>query len=701
MKNIQGLIMKTLLSSKHPLTMRKLIKDSGIKRKDLFEFNQTLDRLIQKGKVIKTDKGFSPVKASKNTVVGEVIRVHEKFGFVKLIDSEKEVFVPGKYLKGAMPGDKVNVTVSPGRGGLDEGMVTAVTERLPYVFSGTIIKAHNSCQVLADRDFKLPIDIRKSDIKKVENKEKVLCEIYEYGNDHFSHVAKVLKKFGSSSSAANCCEAVLAANSVTRDFPEEVLEQAKEIEEKGIHPKEIAVRKDLRNETIFTIDGADTKDIDDAVSIKKLENGWELGVHIADVSYYVFKDCPIDKEAYKRGTSIYFADSVVPMLPKELSNGICSLNQGEDRLAFSAKIILDENCNIEKYYFDKTIIRSRVKGVYSEINQILAHQEPPEIKEKYKCVEKEIFLMAELANILNKKRIARGAVNLESTESKIILDDKGRAIDVIPRERGISENIIEEFMLCANEAAASFALREELPFVFRVHEGPSDEKIFTLKEILNKLGINTLEIKADCPCSALAAALNKAKGTRYEKLVNNAILRSMSKAKYSDENLGHYGLVLKKYTHFTSPIRRYSDLSIHRIMSGYITGMKRENIEKKYRKFAADAAKQASATEVRAMNIERDCDDCYIAEYMKNHIGEEFDGIISSVTNFGIYVELPNTVEGMCRPEYIENSSFEFDGDMSYRDIISGKTLTVGDNVRIKVLKADVASGNIDFDILF
>ena len=700
MKNIQGIIMRTLLSSKYPLTMHKLIKSAGIKRRDLFEFNQTLDHLIQKGKVIKTDKGFTAIRASKKTSQGEVIKVHEKFGFVRLLDTEEEIFVPGRFLKGAMPGDKVNLTVSPGRGGLNEGVVTAITERLPYVFSGTVIKAHNTCQVLADRDFKMPINIRKADIKKVENKEKVLCEISEYGDNHFTHVAKVLKKFGSSSNAANCCEAVLAANSVSRTFPEDVIEQAREIEEKGIHPKEIAVRKDLRAETIFTIDGADTKDIDDAVSLKKLEKGWELGVHIADVSYYVFKDCAIDKEAYKRGTSIYFANSVVPMLPKELSNGICSLNPGEDRLAFSAKVILNENCDIEKYYFDKTIIRSCVKGVYSEINTILDHSESPEIHEKYKAVEKEIFLMAELAEKLNKKRLGRGAVNLESTESKIILDDKGKAIDVIPRERGVSENIIEEFMLCANEAAASFAIREELPFVFRVHEGPSDEKILTLKEILAKLGINTSEIKADGPCSALADALNKAKGTRYEKLVNNAILRSMSKAKYSEQNLGHYGLVLQKYTHFTSPIRRYSDLAIHRIMSGYITGMKRENIEKRYRKFAAEAAKQASATELRAMNIERDCDDCYIAEYMKNHIGEEFEGIISSVTNFGIYVELPNTVEGMCRPEYIENSQFEFDGDMAYRDYHSGKTLSVGDTVRIKVLSADVASGNIDFEIL-
>ena len=700
MKNIQASIMRTLLTSKHPLTMRRLIKDSGIKRKDMLEFNQTLNHLLQKGKIVKTDKGFTAVKVSKKTFQGEVIKVHEKFGFVKLNETEEEIFVPGKFLKGAMPGDKVSLTVSPGRGGLNEGMVTAVTERLPYVFSGTIIKSHNECQVLADRDFKLPIDIKRSDIKKVENKEKVLCEIYEYGNDHFSHVAKVIKKFGSSSNAANCCEAVLAANSVTREFPEDVIAQAEEIEEKGIHPKEIAVRKDLRGETIFTIDGADTKDIDDAVSLRKLENGWELGVHIADVSYYVYKDCPIDKEAYKRGTSIYFADSVVPMLPKELSNGICSLNPGEDRLAFSAKVILDENCDIEKYYFDKTVIRSRVKGVYSEINTILDHTETPEVHEKYKSVEKEIFLMAELADKLNKKRLGRGAVNLESTESKIILDSNGKAIDVMPRERGVSENIIEEFMLCANEAAASFAMREDLPFVYRVHEGPSEEKIFTLKELLRKLGINTAGIKADCPCASLAEALEKAKGTRYEKLVNNAILRSMSKAKYSEQNLGHYGLVLKKYTHFTSPIRRYSDLTIHRIMSGFVTGMKRENIEKKYRNFVIDAAKQASMTEVRAMNIERDCDDCYIAEYMKNHVGEEFEGIVSSVTSFGIYVELPNTVEGMCKPEYINNSQFEFDGDMTYRDSYSGKSLSVGDSVKIKVLRADVASGKIDFEIL-
>lgn len=699
MKNLQNEVFSAVSQSKNPITPRALLRHLNLNRKEISQFYHIIDDLIKTKKIMRTEKGLV-VNNRKKAIPAVVLKIHDKFGFVRLEESGEEIFIPGRYLMGAMPGDRVMVTTSLGSGNLSEGMITDITEHIPYKFSGTIINENGKLMVKADKDFKLPINIRRSDISFIKCGDKVIAQIDKYGNNHFDHIAKIVKNFGTAQSAKNCCEAILEANSIHRAFPDEVVAQAEKISSNGIHPKEIAVRKDLRNELIFTIDSADSKDLDDAISLKKLSNGWQLGVHIADVSYYVYQDCPLDKEAFERGTSVYFADSVVPMLPKELSNGICSLNPKEDRLAFSVNIILDENCDIKDYHFDKTIICSEVKGVYSEVNEILAGTANNEILEKYKNVLDMIKNMNELASILNKKRMGRGAVNLESTESKVILDENGYAIDIRPRTRGISECIIEEFMLTANEAAAMFAQREGIPFVYRIHEEPSDEKILNLKELLNSLGMDTHNVKTGAPCKVMADILEKYKDTRYKKLINNTILRSMSKARYSENNLGHYGLVLKNYTHFTSPIRRYSDLTIHRIMSGLLTGMKRENIEKRYRNFVVNASKQASVTEQRAMNVERSCEDCYKAEYMQNHIGEEFDGIISSVVPHGIYIELDNTVEGMCRPEDIENANFVFDGGIQFKDFSSGKTIRVGDSVKIKVLRTDVSSGNIDFNII-
>ncbi|MEG1620737.1 MAG: ribonuclease R [Oscillospiraceae bacterium] len=702
MKNMQKELLSAISKSTTPIVPRSLLRDLQISRKDMPKFYHIIDELVKAKTIIRTEKGLVIARTvkPKKSIPAVVIRIHDKFGFVRLEDSGEEIFVPGRHLLGAMPGDRVMVATSAGRGNLSEGVITDITEHIPYQFSGTIFKQNNKCQVVADRDFKLPINIRRADISFVKDGEKVVAEIEKYGSSHFDHIARIVKTFGSAQSAKNCCEAILESNSIHREFPEDVIEQAKSISEKGIHIKEIEARTDLREELIFTIDSADSKDLDDAISLKKLPNGWKLGVHIADVSYYVYQNCPLDKEAFERGTSVYFADSVVPMLPKEISNGICSLNANEDRLAFSASITLDEDCNIKDYYFEKTVIRSVVKGVYSEVNSIIAKEETEEIRNKYEKVLGLIFDMNELAQKLTAKRLARGAVNLESIESKIVLNEDGFAVDILPRERGISECIIEEFMLIANEAAALFANKQEIPFVFRIHEDPTAEKLSNLKELLNLLGINTSKIVGGAPCSVMSEVLDKVKGTRYQKLVNNAILRSMSKAKYNENSIGHYGLVLKNYTHFTSPIRRYSDLTIHRVMSALLTGMKRENIEKRYRQFVPLAAKQASFTEQRSMNVERDCEDAYKAEYILAHIGEEYDGIVSAVAPHGIYIELDNTVEGMCKPEQIEKSNYVFDGKIQFKDVLSGNVIRVGDSVRIKVTGADVSAGNIDFDII-
>ena len=360
----------------------------------------------------------------------------------------------------------------------------------------------------------------------------------------------------------------------------------------GIHEKEKAQRLDLRDRIIFTIDSADTKDIDDAISLTRTENGYELGVHIADVSYYVTDGTPIDQDAYSRGTSVYYASSVIPMLPKELSNGICSLNEGEDRLAFSAIMQLDHEGHMTSYRFEKTLIRSVVKGVYVEINSIFDGTASAEILRKYERVIPTLQDMKELFGKLIRNRDERGGLDLESTESKIILDQNGLAIDIQPRHSGLSENMIEEFMLLANTAAASFGLEHELPFLFRVHDNPPSEKIEVFEQSMAEIGFDISELKKGVTPLALYHILHKARGTKYELIVNNSILRSMAKAQYSANNIGHFGLVIDKYSHFTSPIRRYPDLLIHRIMSAYLTGMKRENIEKRYRTFVSEAAEK-------------------------------------------------------------------------------------------------------------
>ncbi len=458
----------------------------------------------------------------------------------------------------------------------------------------------------------------------------------------------------------------------------------------------------MRFERIFTIDSADSKDLDDAVSLVKYDDGWELGVHIADVSYYVRPATPLDDEAFLRGTSIYYADSVIPMLPKELSNGICSLNPQEDRLAFSALMWIDRDGNLKDYKFKKSVIRSRVKGVYSEVNSILNGTADNSLKNKYAGLESMIFDMLELSELLSRKRAERGGVELESSESKIILNENREAVDIKPRERGKSEEIIENFMLMANQAAATLAMKEQIPFVYRIHDLPTPEKLENLNELLTALNLDDVKPKAPVTSAMFAAILNKVKGTKKSVIINNQLLRSMAKAIYSEKNIGHFGLVLENYAHFTSPIRRYPDLCIHRILSSFLlveSEKDKNRLIKRYSDFVVRAAANSSETEQRAMNIERDCDDCYKAEYMKGHIGEEFDGIISSVTAKGIYVQLSNTVEGMVNIASLE-PGFEYDGKVTLKNVLSSKSYMVGDTVKIRMDAANVPAGLIDFSII-
>lgn len=682
-------------AGKKPVLPKELQSKCGVRPREIAVYCEVLDDLIKQGFVSSSKRGFVLSKAN-GVFPAVVMRINRTFGFIKRTDNETEIFVPGKFLMGTLPGDKVQARLIPSRTDKPEAEIVKVLEEADARFTGVIGSDNGHRVIIPDTLVKSPLTLIGSESFQIG--EKILAEVVSRGKRHSDHVAKVVTVFGSADKASSCAKSILELNGVSLDFPQAVVDEAENMEGE-ITEKEIIGRTDLRSEVIFTIDGADTKDIDDAISVKKYSDFYELGVHIADVSHYVKLGSALDKEAYERGTSIYYADRVVPMLPKELSNGICSLNPNEDRLAFSCIMTIGFDGKLQDFDFKKSVICSRVKGVYSEINQILAGTESDEIKKKYDGLYKEIALMKELANILTARKIARGAPQLETSESKLIIDENDICVDVKPYERGESQLFIEEFMLMANQCAAKLGRKLDIPFVYRVHEDPSAEKVENLKSTMAKMGIDTPDYEEIKP-SDLAKLVEDARGKDTFAVVNKLVLRSMAKAKYSIDHLGHFGLVLKDYAHFTSPIRRYPDLSIHRIMTAVIEGMSTENVRKKYTAFASASANQSTQAELTAMQVERECEDCYKAEYMAAHIGDEYEGIVSGAQEYGIYVELPNTVEGLVHTDNLGHGLYDYDGAVSLRNVVSGKSFTVGDRIKVRCIKASVSSGDVDFELI-
>ncbi len=684
-------------SGKKPVKFKELLKYCRSKNFDFDKFVKVIEKMKAKGEIIESNRGFTLVDR-KELTKATIARLNKTYGFATNDDTGEEIFIVGKYLRGAMPGDKVLVRTFKGEGNCIEGEVMQITEENFSRFTGQIVNEFGVLKIIPDTLSKYAIDFENPEGIELYEGDKVMAEITYRGEKHSQHRCEIVSSFGSSLKASACAMSVLEVNNLSPIFPPEVIYEAKQVSDYSKIKTEAPNRLDLRDKIIFTIDGADTKDIDDAISVEKNEKGFELGVHIADVSYYVTPKSALDNEAFHRGTSVYYANRVIPMLPKELSNGICSLNPQEDRLAFSALISLDNNGHIIDYKFAKTLIRSRVKGVYAEINRILRGEITDELQEKYAEVMATFPAMTELADVLYKNKENRGAPQLESVESKLIISNEDICVDVVPRTRGRSEEIIEDFMLVANECAARFGIENNLPFVYRIHEYPSDEKIQELKEGLVKLNI-PYNTNGNLKPQDLKEILEKAKDSSKFMVVNNLVLRSMSKARYSPEPVGHFGLVLDDYAHFTSPIRRYPDLTIHRIMSAFLDGATAEECNTKFQKFVHASADQSTNTELVAMNVERECEDCYKAEYMRSHIGEEYDGIISSATDFGVFVLLENTCEGLIRIEDLGDGEYYYDGSMSLKNMNTGKEYTVGDSIRIKVLDANVNSGKIDFQI--
>ena len=558
------------------------------------------------------------------------------------------------------------------------------------------MRTKRGAEFIADSGYKYSIPIKKNKTKGIKNDDKVLAKLFSE-KESKKIFAKVIKVYGQSQSARVCADAIIDTAGILTVFDDATLKEAKKLSKFGINSEEIKNRIDLRNELIFTIDGEDAKDLDDAISIKKTKTGWQLGVHIADVSHYIKPGSHLDNEAMERGTSVYFADRVIPMLPKELSNGICSLNANEDRLAFSALLNIDKKGNLKTFEFKKSVINSKVRGIYSEVNSILMAKASEKVKKKYSLIENSLLEAYELSKILHENAQKRGNMELESTEARFKLDDNGVCVDVKKRTRGAAEEMIEQFMIMANQAAALYAKGAQIPFVFRVHEMPSPEKINILAQTMSLFGLKAYRIRQGLKVKDISDILEQIKGTDISSIVSNQVLRSMSKARYFEEPLGHFGLALEDYCHFTSPIRRYPDTAIHRILSDLVRGVSVDKIEKNYKNFVKSVSEKSSECEIRAMKAERDAEKCYMAEYMQAHIGETFEGKISGVIQTGLFVELESGIEGFVEIEYFPGYGFEFDGIMSFINKKSGISLSIGDKITVKVLSADVSAGKIDF----
>lgn len=685
------------------LSVRQLADQMGVNKKGMKKLEDALAEMKQHNDIA-YKKGNCWIKHPETYFKAEVSRVSQRSGFVKQVgDMPQEYFVRGRDMCGAIPGDIVLAKMTAPSDDIHhspEAVVLAVLEETDALLTGVIVAEGNKLMVLPDRLCSDPLVIAKvSKAAAMHVGDKVVFSIKKRGERHMDHTVNIVDVFGSSDTAKAGAEAYMMSNRLHVNFPDDVLLEAAKLDIDEPDGDEILRRLDLRGEPIFTIDGADTKDIDDAVSISKTDRCYKLGVHIADVSHYVPRGCKIDEEAFYRGTSIYYADQVVPMLPKQLSNGICSLNPQVDRLAFSCLMEVSFQGKLLNYRFEKSVIRSRVKGVYSEVNKIIDGTADEEIKAKYARVIDRIPIMRELAEILEKNRIERGAPEIDTSETKIITDENGVCIDVKPRTTGIAEGIIEEFMLMANNSAAALAMKEKIPFVYRVHEAPTSEKLDALRETLTALGINPGALGMNAPAGELARILRENKDSDRAMVINRIVLRTMMKARYSEEPLGHYGLVMPEYAHFTSPIRRYADLSIHRILTDYVYALSHEKLCRKYAAFAQSAALQASNTELSAIRCERDCENLYMAEYMKSHIGEEFDGIISGVSAGGIYVLLPNTVEGMVSVATLPLGDYEVQHGVILTGAADGSVFTVGDKVHVKCVSVNVNGGFIDFEL--
>jgi ribonuclease R len=682
-----------------PLKRGEMRSVMNVSPEEKNEFDSLIDELISEGKLVETKKGKIMDSEKLGLFAGEFLGNQKGFGFVRLENSDgNDVFIPAGAVNGAMHKDKVliRITAPSERGKRAEGEVIKVLEKAKGNIVGTFELLKGFGFVVCDDRKTEDIFIPKEKTKGAVTGSKVVVKITKTRENGRSPEGEITEVIGYIDDPGVDILSVIKQFDLPLEFPQEVMEQIENIPLEVL-PEETEGREDLRDWVTVTIDGDDSKDFDDAVSLEMTDNGnYRLGVHIADVTHYVTEGSPLDEEALERGTSYYLVDRVIPMLPHKLSNGICSLNPDEDRLTLSCIMEINKHGELVDHKICKSVIHSHCRMTYTKVNNVIEHNDPDQCEE-YKEFVPMLHLMNELRVILNEKRKKRGSVNFDFPETKIILDENGKVTDIKPYERNLATNLIEEFMLVCNETVAEDYYWQSVPFVFRNHECPDEEKIESLKQIIKSFGYY-IKGQNEIHPKEIQQLIEKISGTSEEHVISRLVLRSMKQAKYQSENYGHFGLAAQYYCHFTSPIRRYPDLQIHRIIKESMDGKMTDSRRKRYEKILPAVANRCSVMERLADDAERETDKLKMVEYMSGKIGEEFEGIISGLTSWGIYVELPNTVEGMVSVNSMDDDYYTYEEkNLLYRGENTGKVYKMGDNVKVKVLKTDSQLRTIDF----
>lgn len=682
--------------------------DHGKKKKDKLK-DKNKDKTKEKSRGRNRDKDFRDADNYKEdylegTQAEGIFIGHPKgFGFVEIEGQDEDIFIPESDTGTAMHQDKVRIIIRDGQkeGKRKEGVVVKVLERGMPEIVGTYQLNRDFGFVISDNPkFSKDIFIPRKEAAGIKNGDKVIAVITDYGSKNKNPEGKIKENLGNIRTPGTDILAIVKSFGIPNEFPEKVMKQAQRVPDHVLDADRDG-RLDLRYLQTVTIDGEDAKDLDDAISLTKEGDIYHLGVHIADVSNYVQYNSALDKEALKRGTSVYLADRVVPMLPERLSNGICSLNQGEDRLALSCLMDINEKGKVVSHQIAETVINVDERMCYTDVKNILEDTDE-EAKKRYEALIPMFFMMKELSGILRNSRHHRGSIDFDFPESKIILNAAGKAIDVKPYEANVATRIIEDFMLMANETVAQEYCTEEIPFVYRTHDNPDPEKVESLLTLLHNQGVKIQKAKEEITPKEIQQIIESIEGLPNEAMISRLVLRSMKQAKYTTECSGHFGLAAKYYCHFTSPIRRYPDLQIHRIIKDNLRGrLMREGRTEHYAEILDEVARQSSVCERRADEAERESDKLKKAEYMSYHLGEEFEGIISGVTGWGLYVELPNTVEGLVHVNTLRDDYYVFDQETyELRGEMTKKVYKLGDKVRVRVADADKMLKTVDFELV-
>ena len=679
-----------------PMKLKEIAMLLQIPREQRNELKEVLEALEADGKIYVSKKG-KYVKGQPQYLKGIFQANLRGFGFV-LREDEEDVFIPEENINGAFQGDEVEflITKSP-EGRRKEGKIVRVVSHGTTKVIGLYEKSKSFGFVRPDNQrFLKDIYIPAGKEKGAMTGHKVVVELTSYGGENMKPEGKVVEIIGHINDPGTDIMSIVKGYDMPVEFPEKVLNQAERVG-KDVSEADMAGRMDLRDWQMVTIDGEDAKDLDDAVSLTEVENGWKLGVHIADVTNYVQEKSALDREALKRGTSVYLADRVIPMLPHKLSNGICSLNAGENRLALSCIMTVDKKGEIVDHVIAETVIRVDQRMSYTSVAKILEAQDEQE-RQKYEKLVPMFEQMAEVSGLLRERRKKRGAIDFDFPETKMILDEQGRPVELKPYERNVATKMIEDFMLAANETVAEEYFWREIPFLYRTHEAPEEDKVKKLSTFINNFGYH-IHMGNEIRPKEIQKLLEKVEGTPQEALISRLALRSMKQARYTPENAGHFGLAAQYYTHFTSPIRRYPDLQIHRIIKENLRGRLSDDRMAHYEKILQEVATQSSEMERRAEEAERETVKLKKVEYMQDRIGEEFEGVISGITKWGAYVELPNTIEGLVHVVNMKDDHYEY-REEQYELVgeHTRKVYKLGQRVRVRVLGADRLQRTIDFE---